>query len=187
MSTRDEDEAWRAIVENYGDRAVLDDRTDVEPLDVEPGESPARPTRDGYDEDAAAGTQGPEQRPGPAPERETPAAPGEGFVPFGPELSPRGHLDPSASHPFDVPELDDAEDTFVPPDVQLPRMRPTQVAAWIAALGSPVAFVVAALTGVRLGGLLSVILAGCFIGGFAWLVATMPKEPPSPWDDGARV
>ena len=46
MSTgRSEDEAWRSIVENYGDRAPLDDSAPHEPVDP----APFNPTRDEVD------------------------------------------------------------------------------------------------------------------------------------------
>lgn len=57
---RDDDEAWRAIVDNYGDRVELEDpapapEASPEPLDHEPDESAdtLSPTLDsGWDEDA---------------------------------------------------------------------------------------------------------------------------------------
>ncbi len=176
MSTRDEDDAWRAIVENFGDRALLDDARE-EPE----GEPPLRPSAPPF----RAPTERNDDRTPPGAARDSDSGQrASGFVPFGPQPTPR-EPDRQEFVPEDV--LPDDADTFVPPDVPLPRMRMSQVIAWIAALGAPVVFVVAALTGLRLGGLLSAVVALCFIGGFAWLVTTMPKEPPGPWDDGARV
>lgn len=176
MSTRDEDELWRSIVENYGDRAVLDEGPDLEP--------PSQHAPEG-------GTETPSRSPlMPGPEPAGPPAasePREGFVPFtGPTAGPEDDVEAmSSSEAAEAAGVE--EPRFVPPTPPLPEMDRLRWAAWIAVLGSPTAFVVSAIADVRLNGLFAAVLALLFMGGFGWLVAHMPRDPGDPWDDGARV
>ena len=132
------DSAWREIVENYGERAQLD-----EPVATpEPPEDPA------------------------------PASYGE------PEPEPEDVLD-------DVAEVDRFQQPE-PPPVPLPSTWQRR-AAWGGVFVAPVLALLLALLRVQLPGLLALGLVGWFVGGFLYLVATMPRTPREPWDDGSRV
>ena len=54
----------------------------------------------------------------------------------------------------------------------------------IAGLGQ---LLVALVFGIYFPGWLSLILVGGFVGGFVYLVSTMPSGPRDPGDDGARI
>ncbi len=142
-----EDRAWRSIVENYGDRAELDDGS-------------AQPSVDGSPE--------------------TPSA-----APFGGRFG-----DPRAFH---VDEPDARSDTpeeegFVPPEPPpLPIVAPDRGLAWAGVLGSPIVLLAALIFGISVPTWLGYGLVVGFVGGFLYLVFTMPREPRDPWDDGAQV
>lgn len=130
-----EQAAWQAIVDNYGERAVLDDAT------TEP-ESPTEPE--------------------PAP----PAAP-----------PPPRELWPS----YD-------ESRFVPPTPPpLPRPEPKRAAAWAGLFGVPIIVLLALVLRLDLPTAVDYLLLVWWVGGFGYLVATMPRSPREPWDDGSRV
>ena len=144
---RDSDEdAWRAIVDNYGDRIELDDQAVVEPT----------------------------SEPRPEPRPESSAEPGLERL-FRPVPQPDDLED----------ELDEAFDPGVPPP--LPRLPPDRLLAWSGLFGSPVVLLVCLILGVHLAPWLGYLLVASFIGGFAYLVVHMPREPEDPWDDGARL
>lgn len=89
------------------------------------------------------------------------------------------------------PVEDWAEEGFIPalPDpVRLPLDRRI---AWAAVLGVPAAAMVAAFfvqtSSATLPSWAGLLMALVFLGGFGYLVATMPKEREDPWDDGARL
>lgn len=130
----DEDELWRSIVANYGDRAELT----TDDLAAEP--PPAVPS---YDVDE--GGAGP-----------------------------------------DADLLD--EDRFVPPDPPPPPLpeRP-RLLAWLGVLVAPLVLLTGALTPIRFPQLVGLALVGWFVAGFGYLVATMPRGPRDPGDDGAVV
>ncbi|WP_372733337.1 hypothetical protein [Nocardioides sp.] len=133
MPRSNEDEAWRAIVDNYGDRAEL----------------------------------APEDLPAPEPEPEPQPDPFE--VPA--EL---------------VPTLD--EERFVPPPAPpVPQPPRDRLLAWAGLFGSPAVLLFTVVAGIHLPSLVAYALVGAFIGGFAYLVAAMPKGPHDPFDDGARL
>jgi hypothetical protein len=125
----DEDEQWRSIVDNYGDRPEL---------------------------------------------------PGTDLTS---EPSPPAVAGPVADL---APELDD--DRFVPPDpppVPIPE-RP-RLAAWLGVLIAPLLLLVSAAARIHLPGLVGFGLVAWFVAGFGYLVATMPRGPRDPGDDGARL
>lgn len=132
---RDEDELWRSIVDNYGDRAEL---SPDELAEARPVERPA----------------------------ETSAiSPGE----------------PGA-------DPDDEVEEFVPPEPPpVPLPRGPRLVAWGGVLLGPLLMLLAALTRTTLPTLGGLALVSWFIGGFAYLVATMPRGPRDPGDDGAVV
>lgn len=134
---RDEDELWRSIVDNYGDRPEL---TDEDVASLAPAGAPA-------------------------------AAPESG--------------QPSVDD-TDV-EADEAE-AFVPPQPPpVPLPRGPRLAAWGGVLLGPLLMLLAALTRVTLPPIVGLAVVAWVVGGFAYLVATMPRGPRDPGDDGAVV
>jgi hypothetical protein len=92
--------------------------------------------------------------------------------------------------PDEVYDPDPWEDEgrFVPPPAPpVPLAEPPRLLAWIGLFGSPTLLLVALVIGWQLPGWLSTLLIGSFIGGFAYLVATMNREPRDPGDNGARL
>ena len=85
----------------------------------------------------------------------------------------------------DVAEVDRFQPP-VPPPVPLPRTWQRR-AAWGGVFVAPVLALLLALLRVQLPALLGWGLVGWFVGGFLYLVATMPRTPREPWDDGSRV
>ncbi len=134
---RDEDELWRSIVDNYGDRPELSE------------------------EDVASLT---------------------------PTAAAAGASDDSAAEVGDDPEDADEADAFVPPTPPpVPLPRGPRLAAWSGVLLGPVLMLLAALTRVALPPLVGLAVVAWVVGGFAYLVATMPRGPRDPGDDGAVV
>lgn len=84
---------------------------------------------------------------------------------------------------------DGPEERFVPPvPPRAPRLPLPRRLAWCAVLGSPVALVVALLGSLAIPELVGYALVAAFVGGFAYLVATMQRaESRDPWDNGARL
>jgi len=136
------DSAWRQIVENYGERARLDDPVDVPEL-------PARTS------EPASYVTGPEEP------------------------------DEVEDVPDDIPEVDRFQQP-APPPAPAPTTWQRRV-AWGGVFVAPVLTVLVALLSVRLPALLGWCLVTWFVGGFLYLVATMPRTPREPWDDGSRV
>ena len=156
---RDSDEdAWNAIVENYGERIELDDESSAEPAgepavepDVEPDE------KQGYD---AAGGAGLQRLFRPLPE-------------------------PQAESEDLEDELDEFVPPTPPP---LPKLSPDRLLAWVGLFGSPTLLLVCLVLNVRLVPWMAYLLVASFIGGFAYLVVKMPRNTDiDPWDDGARL
>lgn len=161
MDRRD-DEAWRAIVDNFGERAQLDD--DTTGTDPSPGSDPAR-------RDPGAG-------PGTGPGSLPPASLFRDPLAGRPEPSPADDRGDGA----------EPEERFVPPTPPpLPRPAPPRLAAWAGVLGMPVLLVVLLVAQVALPPWWTTVMALWFLGGFAYLVAAMPGERPDDGDNGARV
>ena len=159
-----EDRAWRAIVENYGDRPQLEDPP-VAPPDDAPG--PAS--------DAPFGGRFGDLRSFAAPEDP------EDPLPARPEH-------PRPDHREGDHRDDEDEDRFVPPDPPpLPRATPDRLLAWVGVLGSPLVLLASLLLSFPIPGWAAYLLVAGFVGGFVYLVARMPREPRDPWDDGAQV
>ena len=130
---RDEDELWRSIVDNYGDRAELS----------------------------------PEDRP--------PAAP-----------LPDPVTGPVAETVFSAPFEDPDPEPFVAPDPPpVPLPRGPRLIAWAGVFVAPLLMLVSALSWLPMPTLVGLAMVGWFVGGFGYLVATMPRGPRDPGDDGA--
>jgi hypothetical protein len=153
---KEDDDAWQAIVDNYGDRPQLDD----DPFD-EPAEEPAplRRTRDEAGDVSDLGD-----------------------VSGGDDLDP----DPTPSWDDPYPDSDWESDRFVPPPPPpLPRTTPDRTAAWAGVFGAPLVLLVCLLFRIDLPELVAYSLVAAFVGGFLYLVLTMTREPRDPDDDGA--
>lgn len=75
------------------------------------------------------------------------------------------------------------EGHFVPPDPPpLPTLEPRRKMAWIGLLGAPLMLVIAVVFGLQYPGWLGFLIVASFIGGFGYLVATMPR---SRYEDGS--
>ena len=159
---QDEDEAWRAIVDNYGDRAALDDDPGT------PG-APGTPEVASEPDETATATEGDD-------------------VPLAPR--PRPDPDPSdwstTPAPGPAPTGWEDEDRFVPPPPPpIPTTTTDRMVAWVGIFGSPVVLLVSLVLGIRLPELISYVLVLGFIGGFLYLVLKMNREPRDPDDNGA--
>lgn len=158
----DEDAAWREIVAHYGDVPVIEDP----PPMVQP------PPTEGTAE--------------PAPEPPRPARPAR------PERNePRGILEPGWHDDLNsTPTSWEDEGHFVPPTPPpLPPLDPRRRLAWSGLFGAPTLMLLAVVLGWQYPDWFMLLLTGGFIGGFAYLVATMPKsrDGDGPGDDGAVV
>lgn len=164
-----EERAWRAIVENYGERAHLEDPP------VRPPEPPGPP-----------GPSGPPEPPGPSGR--------EPEAPFGGRFGDPRAFDVADEpvRPVRPPRGDgaamDHEEGFVPPEPPpVPRTSPDRLLAWAGVLGSPLLLLAALLASYTIPEWAAYLLVVGFVGGFVYLVARMPREPREPWDDGAQV
>jgi hypothetical protein len=163
----DEDAAWRAIVDNYGERVRLDG-TAADPATSAPAapeESPAEDTPRGR--------------------AEPPPAPG----PFD-----RSYLDAvdarraSDSGPAEAVEAQGSEEHFVPPDPPpVPRGTPARRLAWAGLFAPPLLMILAVVLRWTLPTVLTMALVAAFVGGFVYLVCTMPRDGGDGWGDGAVV
>jgi hypothetical protein len=160
----DEDAAWAAIVANYGARPEMG----PEPSADDPADGDRPGDQSGSDRSA-------EDRPG---------------------LFDRSYLDAQlARAERQQPELDtpatwDDEGHFVPPTPPpLPTLDPRRKAAWIGLFGSPALMLIGIVLGWTFPAWLGFLLVGAFVGGFGYLVATMPRGGHDDWsgDDGAVV
>ncbi|MFT4264872.1 MAG: hypothetical protein QM572_15925 [Nocardioides sp.] len=91
---------------------------------------------------------------------------------------------------------DEDDDVFLPGAFVTPEPEPIgwhgwRSVAWIGVLGSPAVALLwtflVQVTSWQAPTWLVYLLGAGFLGGFAYLVATMPKERDDPWDDGARL
>jgi hypothetical protein len=157
----DEDAVWAEIVANYGERPQMGSS-------VADSDFPEPPSSD------------PEVgRPGPVVEPV--------------ETRPRNIFDRSyleSSTELSSEATWDDEGHFVPPPPPpLPTLEPRRKLAWIGMFGAPTVMLLAVVFGWQLPGWVGTLLVGSFVGGFVYLVATMPRRRPGDWsgDDGAVV
>ncbi|WP_103531837.1 hypothetical protein [Streptomyces sp. SM11] len=173
----DEDAAWAAIVEGYGE----------EPPDP-PGAKPFKSVDDlALLEDDQRNVVGPKDdtagdqadkgsgKTAPKPPEKKPLG---GSVVFAPGVAgPRDYeLPESKDDGVGVPD-DGDEGHFVPPEPPpLPEADVTAKFAWLAVIGGPVLMLVAVLLQWDMTWWLTTLCVGGFIGGFATLVARMPHD-----------
>lgn len=108
-----------------------------------------------------------------------------GELELGPEPDPASYRRVQQDH---EPEPVDEDEHFVPPEPPpLPHLDPRRKLAWFGLVGCPLVMLVGAVLGVPYPGWLALLMALAFIGGFVYLVATMPRRRNDEWDgdDGA--
>lgn len=149
----DEDAAWRAIVENYGDRAEV-------------GNDPSGPDLPSEaDAGSAAGSAG--------------FTAGSAGTPQSQQERLRGLFRPSWNDPIEPEATWDDEGHFVPPTPPPPpQPEPRRRMAWFGLFGAPTLMLAAVVLGWTLPSFISAILVSAFVGGFVYLVATMPQRRP---------
>jgi hypothetical protein len=154
-----EEQAWREIVDHYGEVPVVPD--DVEPID--PADIPADiPT------DATT--------PHPAGTADIPTDAGGEPAEVPPE------------QPAELFRFEPYDEQFVPPPLPPPPDIPADRRfAWIGLIAPPVLLLIVVVLDYPLPGILTGALVVAFLGSFAYLVATMSTEPRDPDDDGARL
>lgn len=155
----DEDAVWASIVANYGERPEMGSAPDEDP----PDESGA-----------------------PAVETGPPAA--QPAPPRPKNLFDRSYIEANTELTSEA-SWDDEGHFVPPPPPPLPTLEPRRKLAWIAMFGAPTLMLLAVVFGWHFPGWLGTLLVGSFVGGFVYLVATMPRDRPGDWsgDDGAVV
>lgn len=186
----DEELAWQQIIANYGERAQLGGAAGPAAAagapdgTVPPREGPARLDDARQDE---AGPQAPGSTDAGRP------VPGSAF-----DTSYLDATDARSSHelvgagaadPADGPRRRASdEEHFVPPDPPpVPRGTPARRLAWAGLLLPPVIMVLAVALRWVLPSWAATGLVAAFVGGFVYLVATMPRDGGDGWGDGAVV
>jgi len=165
----DEEAAWRLIVENYGERPALgldeDPGAPLGPSTAEPPR-PASPERSPFDRSYLDSLDA---------ERSEPAA-----------RHDRRQSDPQ--QPADEPVDRQADEHFVPPEPPpVPRGTPARRLAWCGMFLPPLLMLAAVVFDWVFPSWVSLGLVAAFIGGFVFLVATMPRDSGDGWGDGAVV
>jgi hypothetical protein len=102
-----------------------------------------------------------------------------------------GEFGDDVDEPFEAADEPADEQGFVPVDPEPLHLGPVRTAAWAGVLGAPLvallATVVVTATSLTVPHWFGWLLVAAFLGGFGYLVATMPKDRDDPWDDGARL
>jgi hypothetical protein len=184
----DEDAAWRMIVENYGERpqiggtaadprppSPVDPAPPVEPLARDDRDPSARSDEDrnlfdrAYLDAVESGYHGP---------AEAPVDGGRDRI--GDEV---GDGDGGSRQ-----RRSDDHDHFVPPEPPpVPKGTPARRLAWVGLFAPPLLMILAVVFGWALPTWLSMLLVAGFVGGFVFLVMTMPRDGGDGWGDGAVV
>jgi hypothetical protein len=155
-----EEQAWRDIVEHYGERPTLAD--DLEDLGLDSIEA--------VDEGAASVETPPDHTLDPP--LEPPVE--------GPVERPVDHQEPTPFVPY--------SDHFVPPPLPPPPDISTDRRfAWVGLIAPPLVVLLVVVLNYPLPGILTVALIVAFLASFGYLVATMSRDPRDPDDDGARL
>ncbi|HET7387908.1 MAG TPA: hypothetical protein VFJ19_14730 [Nocardioidaceae bacterium] len=142
----------------------------------EPGTGRPDPADDAWDEDKVwaeiIANYGEEpQVPPPAPEP-------------GPSPEPALDADPT-SEPWDPTDSWEDEGHFIPPEPPpLPHPEPRRALAWAGLVGAPAVLLAGALAHLPYPEWLTMLLVLAFLGGFGYLIATMPRNRDD-GDDGA--
>jgi hypothetical protein len=177
-----EEQAWREIVEHYGDLSVSPDEGPDRGLDrgldggVDGGV-------DEVDRSFGLGTPGDLDAPAVAP-ADPAAAPPEPSA--GPDPGPG--TGPGTEGTADVFRLEPYDETFVPPPLPPPpEISTDRRLAWVGLVAPPVLLLIVVVLDYPLPHVLTGALVLGFLASFGYLVATMSTEPRDPDDDGARL
>jgi hypothetical protein len=165
----DEDAAWRSIIENYGDEPSIED------LYASPSVEPPPSTEPGSPGDP----ESPSVEPGSS--SVEPVEPDPRFKAF------ERRWEPEPQH---TEATWDNEGHFVPPEPPpMPKLEPRRKLAWIGLFGGPVLMLIAVVFGWRFPEWFSFLVVAGFLGGFGYLVATMPRTrgEDDSGDNGAVV
>jgi hypothetical protein len=156
-----EEQAWREIVDHYGERPALpDEPEDLSVDDLETADPADHLTDDGV-------VDRPVDRPGEGPDHQ-------------PSDRHEDRPDPAPFVPY--------SDHFVPPPLPPPPdISPDRRFAWIGLIAPPLVLLLVVVLRYPLPGILTGALVVAFLGSFGYLVATMSREPRDPEDDGARL
>ncbi len=156
----DEDAAWAAIVAGYGERHSLEDDEDALGESGTPGE-PGGPARISVFDQPGFDAR---------------------------LMGRRDPADPASSDPQAAAgETVDDEHFVPPPPPPLPRLSAPRMVAWAGVVGVPLSMLLLGMLGITLVSGTGSLLAVWFLGGFAYLVGTMPRTDEQGWDDGARL
>jgi len=181
----DEDAAWRLIVENYGERAQLDPPGPASP--PESAAAPFAPTqpRTGAPVDGPVDGSVFDRSFLDAVEAGEDDGRGEGPV-TGPVTGAGEGPDPH--HEPRHRRWSDEHEHFVPPEPPpVPRGTPARRIAWTGLFAPPLLMILAVVFRWALPTWLSMLLVAGFVGGFVFLVITMPRDGGDGWGDGAVV
>jgi hypothetical protein len=170
----DEEAAWRLIVENYGERPVLSSDDDpVEPVGPSSATEPPRPAppeRSPFDRSYLDSLDAGRDEPAARHDRR--------------QKDRTQPVDEPAEEPTDR----HADEHFVPPEPPpVPRATPARRLAWCGLFLPPLLMLAAVVLDWVFPSWVSLGLVAAFIGGFVFLVATMPRDKGDGWGDGAVV
>lgn len=172
---RDDERTWTELVESFHASTEDTDRTWPDAENIDPGSAIS-----GFDDssDSAATTTRPgvsypgaKDRGDEAGDSAPPAEPAE----HRPRRSP------------EQPRPNDDEHFVPPPPPPIPRTDVITMLAWAGVFGTPVLFAGAYVFGQSVSGLVSLIAAIAFIGGFAVLISRLRGHDPHDPDNGAVV
>ncbi|MFJ8008837.1 hypothetical protein [Streptomyces fagopyri] len=190
----DEDAAWQAIVEGYGEEPK--DPPGAKPFKSVEGLALLGPETNGT---STGRGDGPEKRDkGDRNDKSDPSDPGENdedgdrpsaaealgsSVSFAPGVG--GPRDYRAAEPAEEDFDEDDEGHFVPPEPPpLPTADTTAKFAWLAVIGGPIVLLLAVLLGWDMTWWLATVGIGGFLGGFATLVMRMNPDDEDEDDPG---
>jgi len=163
-----EEQAWRDIVEHYGERPTLPDDLEDRAIDsievVDEGDASVETPLDQPVE----------------PPVEPPAEPAAEPPADRPVERPVDHQEPTPFIPY--------SDRFVPPPLPPPPdISPDRRFAWVGLIAPPLVVLLVVVLQYPLPGILTGALIVAFLASFGYLVATMSRDPRDPDDDGARL
>lgn len=179
---RDDERTWSELVESFHASTDDADRTwpDAENIDTSPAtsgldgvsDSSATTTPPGFgDSDAAHG----------------PSARSAHDDAAGDDAAGDGPAEPSPQRAHKQPRPNDDEHFVPPTPPPIPRTDMITMFAWIGVFGTPVMFAGAYVLGQPVSGLVGLIAAIAFIGGFAVLISRLRGHDPHDPDSGAVV
>lgn len=167
----DEEAAWRLIVENYGERPAIEDA--IEP--PAPPTAPQPPDHGLFDRSYLDSLDAGRSDPAPRHDRRK-------------DDSTDQPVDQPVAQSADQPAGRDDEEHFVPPDPPpVPKATPARRLAWCGLFLPPLLMLAAVVFDWIFPSWLALGLVAAFVGGFVFLVASMPRNGGDGWGDGAVV